>query len=104
MNDDYTRESAHCLAPRRTFIITWGVFSAWILGLWAKPTPSNKTQTSRVSWLRRCGRGGLTKPGAKLFHVLNRAVGPATIFEKATDYAAFEQVFLTGYSAGNTIF
>lgn len=30
--------------------------------------------------------------GGYLFHVLNRAVGRATIFEKASDYAAFEHV------------
>ena len=30
--------------------------------------------------------------GGYVFHVLNRAVGRATLFEKATDYVAFEQV------------
>jgi putative transposase len=32
------------------------------------------------------------KTGGYLFHVLNRAVGRATIFEKATDYASFARV------------
>ena len=32
------------------------------------------------------------KTGGYLFHVLNRAVGRATIFEKPSDYAAFERV------------
>jgi putative transposase len=27
-----------------------------------------------------------------VYHVLNRAVGRATLFEKAADYAAFEKV------------
>ena len=32
------------------------------------------------------------KTGGYLFHVLNRAVGRATIFERPSDYAAFERV------------
>src|SRR6267143_2243901 len=32
------------------------------------------------------------KTGGYLFHVLNRAVGRATIFHKAADYAAFQRV------------
>lgn len=32
------------------------------------------------------------KTGGYLFHVLNRAVGRTTIFEKSSDYAAFERV------------
>ena len=30
--------------------------------------------------------------GGLVYHVLNRAVGRATLFEKDADYAAFEQV------------
>ena len=34
----------------------------------------------------RCADGGL------VYHVLNRAVGRATLFRKAADYAAFEEI------------
>ena len=31
-------------------------------------------------------------PGGMVFHVLNRAVGRRTLFEKAEDFLAFERV------------
>jgi REP element-mobilizing transposase RayT len=34
----------------------------------------------------RCADGGF------VYHVLNRAVGRATLFRKAADYAAFEEI------------
>ena len=39
----------------------------------------------------RCADGGY------VYHVLNRAVGRATLFDKARDYAAFEKVLRQGW-------
>jgi REP element-mobilizing transposase RayT len=41
---------------------------------------------SRMARRTRCADGGY------VYHVLNRAVGRATLFNKAADYAAFEKV------------